>query len=279
METHNERSLLVALLQNFILFICYCDCYAQRDSHIPGFHYCSLLRHTKSRDHVQGTDRNSFWLIPATLTQTLRALIPKKEQPAFHFDASCGREGYSLDVTFKLRSAGFEASGYFHNSFKADYLTRYNPDLIPPASREGCKPSEKTLAYIFDHKYFTSLLFSTAVLNYVEPRCQVTFDDEQFNAAVGLHRHRQYLYTHLGNSGPAVGPYFTNSHKAIWLRDRAPDFVPPPELNGTPHSDHRLAHAFNYHWQDNRIQGQYYCTIICPLITCPAQTSLETPGN
>lgn len=69
----------------------------------------------------------------------------------------------------------------------------------------------------------------------------------QFSAIQGDLQHKLFVYQTIQDFGYVAERFFSNYHQANYVRDFAPELVPPP-VSGNPPSDHTLGTVFEHHW-------------------------------
>lgn len=80
----------------------------------------------------------------------------------------------------------------------------------------------------------------------------------QFNAILGDLRHKEDVYIILQKWGPEViNRFFSAKSQASWLKQYAPQLVPPKNPNGVPPSDHTVSTYFEAAYNAPDFRARY----------------------
>lgn len=101
----------------------------------------------------------AFRLPPPTLTTASFMTLTPAPEYTHQFSAILGDLQHKTDVYTTLGFFGPDADRYFSNAAQAAYLREFRPDLLPPGHH-----NDHTLGTIFEHAYYTSVLFR---INYI----------------------------------------------------------------------------------------------------------------
>jgi len=181
--------------------------------------------------------------------------MPNIQATADRFLAIYGDIEHKLDI-YKIKGTfGPEAELLFTSKAQAEYLTIFEPDLLPEGGRSVGRLSSIFQKYYhidpqFVHRYIQRVRRFTGGSSLPHP----TADHEvQFVAVLGDLTHKLDVYNIVGAFDRSAEKYFENHHQAQYLRNYEPGHIPSGQS-----SDKSLGTAFEFaYYREPTFQFNY----------------------